>query len=82
LLPKWAGEMLNLKRTDLKYIGGIAGRIGYYINYTNAVVAGETLTIPVAWATQDTVPLLLGRQGVFDKFVITFNEKKGEINFK
>ena len=82
LLPKWAGEMLNLKRTDLKYIGGIAGRIGYYINYTNAVVAGETLTIPVAWATQDTVPLLLGRQGVFDKFVITFDEKKGEISFR
>lgn len=81
LLPKWAGEMLNLQRTELKYIGGIAGRVGYYINYVNINLANKNLTIPVAWSTQDTVPLLLGRQGVFDKFVITFNESKGEINF-
>lgn len=82
LLPKWAGEMLDLKKTELKYIGGIGGRVGYYINYINAELAGKKITMPVAWSTQDTVPLLLGRQGVFDKFTITFKEKTGEVNFR
>jgi hypothetical protein len=75
LIPKTLGETLNLKRTNLRYIGGVGGRMGYYLNDLKVEIAGKKVTIPVAWSTQDTVPILLGRAGVFEKFKFCFDDK-------
>lgn len=79
LVPKSLGTDLALKRTQLQYIGGVGGRMGYYLNNIKVEIADKKITIPVAWSTQDTVPLLLGRKGVFDKFKFCFNDKSKEI---
>ena len=81
VIPKTIGESISLKKTQLHYLGGIGGRIGYYINHVNVELADKKITIPVAWITNDNSPLLLGRKGVFDKFRICFNEKKGVVEF-
>jgi len=79
LIPKTLGLDIGLKRTQLQYIGGVGGRMGYYLNNINVGIADKKVIIPVAWSTQDTVPLLLGRKGVFDKFKFCFNDKSKEI---
>ena len=81
LIPKTIGEELNLKKAELHYLGGVGGRVGYYTNYVNVQIAGKKFNMPVAWLTHDTVPLLLGRKGVFDKFRICFEERSGEVRF-
>lgn len=78
LIPKTLGIDIGLKRTHLQYIGGVGGRMGYYLNNINVEIADKKIKIPVAWSTQDTVPLLLGRKGVFDKFKFCFNDKSKE----
>ena len=79
LIPKSLGMDLELKRTQLQYIGGVGGRMGYYLNLIKVEIADKKITIPVAWSTQDSVPLLLGRKGVFDKFRFCFNDKSKEM---
>jgi len=81
LIPKSVGEQLGFKRTQLKYLGGVGGRAGYYINYANVKIANKKFTAPFAWMTNDDLPMLLGRQGIFSKFNICFKEKRGEVEF-
>ncbi|PIR43320.1 hypothetical protein COV24_03280 [candidate division WWE3 bacterium CG10_big_fil_rev_8_21_14_0_10_32_10] len=81
IIPKTIGEDLGLKKTDLHYLGGVGGRVGYYINYINVELAGKNFTIPVAWLTNDSVPMLLGRKGVFSEFDICFKEKQEIVEF-
>ena len=81
LVPKSIGEQLELKKGQLRYLGGISGRMGYYINQVQAEIAGKQFKMELAWATKDTVPLLLGRKSVFKNFKICFNEKKKTVFF-
>ena len=39
------------------------------------------LSVRVAWALIEEVPLLLGRMDVFEKFRITFDERRGVVDF-
>lgn len=81
LLPQKMGLDFGLKKTQLRYLGGVGGRTGYYLNYINVKIATKKLTVPVAWMTSDDIPLLLGRKGVFEKFKICFNEKENKVTF-
>lgn len=82
IVPKSVGEILGFKKTKLHYLGGVGGRIGYYVNKANIKLAGKSFNIDVAWSTSDEVPLLLGRKDVFNKFKICFIEKKSQVIFK
>ena len=42
----------------------------------------EEMTIPVNFIEKGSEPALIGRIGFFDKFMITFNERKQEIKLK
>lgn len=45
-------------------------------------LAGEKIEIRIAWALVDTVPLILGRIDIFEKFHIEFREDKGVVIFE
>jgi hypothetical protein len=81
LIPKSIGQVLNLQKTHLNYLGGIGGKTGFYLNIVNAKIAGKQIKIPVAWITHDSIPLLLGRKGVFNQFSICFKEKEQVVVF-
>jgi len=81
IIPKSVGEQMNLPKGKLRYLGGISGRIGYYINTVNLELANKKLKAKIAWSTKDTVPLLLGRKDIFNQFKICFKEKNKKVIF-
>lgn len=79
LVPKSLGLNMGLKKQDLHYIGGVGGRMGYYLNNCYIAINGNYIKIPVAFATKDNIPFLLGRKGVFNRFEFCFNEKRKKL---
>lgn len=71
-------QKLNLPINKGKeiYLGGVGGRIKGYIHDIKLEIADKKLSIPVVFSYEYTVSFnLLGRQGVFKNFKITFEEK-------
>lgn len=83
LIPYSAGLDLGF-RFDERYvqeIGGIRGKIPYLPISNDVKIGNRVIHIPIAWALVEEVPLLLGREGVFDNFEITFQQVKNLIIF-
>lgn len=65
------------KSTDLR---GIAGRIEGYIHPLRFAIAGKTFTCPVVFSHEHLVSFnLLGREGFFGQFQITFDERNRKV---
>lgn len=45
-------------------------------------VDNKRLKTRIAWALVENVPLIIGRMDIFNQFRITFDEKKGWIDFE
>ena len=62
---------------------GVGGDIKYVNRIVDLSIAGHTFKAPVAWVVDDTdVPLLLGRETVFDLFDIKFLQAEERIEFE
>ena len=73
---------LNIKIENGKeiYLGGVGGRIKGFIHQLKVEVAGETFVCPVVFSYEYLVSFnLLGRDGFFKRFKITFDEKKNQV---
>lgn len=86
MIPLRFGRALGLKQASsdiIRELRGISGSgIPYLLKEIVLILNGETLTVRVAWALVEEVPLLLGRVDVFNQFQIIFDEQKGYVDFK
>ncbi len=83
LIPYRMGRFLGLERiaTEVKEIGGIGGVIGVRFAVVPMKIEAHQLDCPIAWAQIERVPFLLGRDGVFEHFDITFQQRNKKTVF-
>ena len=85
MIPYRFGKALRLAETSrdrIRRIKGIAGRsVPYLVKRLTIIFGRRKLSTRVAWSMTEEVPLLLGRMDVFDKFRITFGERKRVVDF-
>lgn len=87
-LPKSLAELLDLDLSGEKEEASGIGGIVPAVQTSLVVELGKSheqyaLQIPVkVILTDEEFPILLGRAGFFDKFVITFNQKEEKIFIK
>ena len=73
---------LNLKDGEKQFIGGISGTLlQVYIHEIVIRLGNEEFTCQVGFADIEGIPRLLGRKGIFTRFYIGFDEKKGIVEF-
>lgn len=73
---------IEIENGQETYLGGVGGRIRGFIHKLELVIAEKKLTVPVVFSREYTVSFnLLGRQGIFENFLITFDEKKKQTIF-
>ena len=86
MIPLRFGRALGFKHEDgdvIQEIKEVSGAgVSYILKEVTLVLNGKELRIRVAWALVEEVPMLMGRMDVFDKFRITFDEKRGWIDFE
>lgn len=71
---------INIERGEEIYMGGVGGRIKGFIHQLEMEVANRRINVPVVFSYEYLVSLnLLGRQSFFERFKITFDEKKKRI---
>lgn len=59
------------------YLGGVGGRILGYEHFVDMEIGGEVFRSKVVFSREFLVSFnLLGREGVFDRFMICFDEKR------
>lgn len=84
LLPYYVGKAIGLNEKDFKVstLGGVAGETKVIYTKVKMKIGEKEFGARVAWSMENGVPLLLGRADIFNKFKITFDEKKEEIIFE
>lgn len=87
VLPKGMAKLLNIKlskeKSISKGIGGNVpirrGRVSFRIKKQHG---HHSLTVPVEVVETDDIPVLLGREGFFDKFKVTIDEQNKKVILK
>lgn len=84
LIPLSLGKLLGFTvgGKKIEEIGGIRGNVPVMYLRNKMRVGDVELSVHLAWALIEEVPLLLGRADVFDLFEVTFKQKEGVIVFK
>ena len=68
---------ITIENGNETFLGGVGGRIRGYIHKLKIEIAGRRFLCPVVFSREYTVSFnLLGREAVFEKFKIIFEEKK------
>jgi len=84
-IPLEAGSALGFKQSSMDRIlemrGVSGGGVPYLIKSIRLGFDGLRIKVRIAWTLIEEVPFLLGRLDVFNKFDITFQERKGLILF-
>ncbi|PIZ89547.1 MAG: hypothetical protein COX89_01010 [Candidatus Nealsonbacteria bacterium CG_4_10_14_0_2_um_filter_37_10] len=84
LLNKKDGEFLgiNLEKGKEKIVRGVTGDTFRTFKHEILIEIGEEkFKIPILFSTIDESPRVLGREGIFEKFFILFNEKSKQTIF-
>lgn len=65
------------------YLGGVGGRIKGYIHKVEMETAGKKFLCPIVFSHEYLVSFnLLGREGVFKRFRVIFEEKKNQLKLE
>jgi hypothetical protein len=72
---------LILEKGERIDLHGVSGVIPAYLHPVKIKVASRTFNVKVAFSTSNETPRLIGRQGLFDKFVVCFNDKSKTVSF-
>lgn len=72
---------LILEKGERIDLHGVSGVIPAYLHAVKIKAADRILHIRVAFSTSNETPRLIGRQGLFDKFIVCFNDKSKTVNF-
>ena len=87
LIPYSTGDLLGLKldkeKDEIEQMKGVSGYTVPFVKRDIIIHLDKNtgFQIPIAWSLIEEVPPLLGRQGIFNKFRITFDEINQEIRF-
>jgi hypothetical protein len=78
LFKRSFGELLGLdieegKPIDVSGIG--RGTVPTYLHTIQMNISGQTISLLAAFATTEEPPNLLGRQGIFDRFDVSFQAR-------
>ncbi|PIP04701.1 hypothetical protein COX53_01045 [candidate division WWE3 bacterium CG23_combo_of_CG06-09_8_20_14_all_40_14] len=74
---------INIEKGKEIYLGGVGGRIRGYLHRLKIEVAGKRFICPIVFSRDYLVSFnLLGRQGFFKRFRITFEEKKNYLKLE
>ena len=88
VIPSDLAELLGLKQTEELETGGIGGKVKVKKTKLNFILKGEherhSLLVPalVLQDANNSTPLLLGRNGFFEHFHITFKQDKEQMVLK
>ena len=84
LIPFSTGEFLGLtyKESEVVKIGGLIGTTKAIRKKVTVKIGEVEFILNVTWALTESVPALLGRKDVFDKFDVTFKQKDGIVIFE
>jgi len=87
VIPKGLADYLNLELGDKTTSKGIGGEISVWNSLMNVEVGKPhenylLKNIKVQVAEDDNMPIILGRAGFFNKFVITIDEEKQKVQLK
>jgi len=85
LVPYRMGRFLGLESIsvlDITEMGGIGGVIGVRTAVVPMKIGEYEFDCTIMWAQIERVPLLLGRQDVFEYFEITFRQRTKKVIFK
>ena len=83
LIPYRMGRFLGLERiaSEIREMGGIGGVIAVRFAPVSMRIEAYQFDCTIAWAQIEGVPLLLGREGVFDQFDVTFQQRNKKTIF-
>ncbi len=74
---------INIGKGKEIYLGGVGGRIKGYLHRLKIEVAGKRFICPIVFSRDYLVSLnLLGRDGFFKRFRITFEEKENYLKLE
>jgi hypothetical protein len=85
LIPLTFGRLLGLelKKEEIKHLRGIGGvGVPVVIKEIDMRINGIEFPVRVAWALEEDLPPLLGRVDIFDRFAITFDQRKEIVMFE
>lgn len=84
LVPYSVGLTIGLdsKKFRVETLGGISGGLKVIYTKIKMRIGEKTFDVKIAWSQTDNVPSLLGREDIFNKFKITFDERREEIIFE
>ena len=83
LIPYALGRFLGLaeRASGTEEMTGIAGVVGVRFAVVPMKIDKYQFDCRIAWAQIESIPLLLGRENVFDYFDITFQQRKKKTLF-
>ena len=83
LLPYRMGRFLGLEKiaSEIREMGGIGGVIAVRFAPVSMRIETYQFGCTIAWAQIEGVPLLLGREGIFDRFDVTFQQRNKKTIF-
>ena len=86
VIPKGLADFLNLKLGNKDEAKGIGGKIVIWNSEMTIKVSNAhenyTFVIPVQVSEDDSVPIIMGRQGFFDKFKVIIDENSERVELK
>ena len=83
LIPFRLGKFLGLETIaeQKREVGGIGGMVDVRFARVPMKIVGQEFDCTVAWSQEEQVPFLLGREDVFERFDILFQQKKHKVHF-
>jgi len=86
VIPKGLADFLNLKLRDKSEAKGIGGIISIWNSEVNIKITNGhenyNFKIPIQVSEDDSVPIIMGRSGFFDKFRIIIDESSERVELK
>jgi len=74
---------LNIDSGEKRIFQGASAKLAGYIHKVKMIIAGKEIECKVAFSDELSTSFnLIGRESVFDRFIITFNEKNHEISIE
>ena len=74
---------LDIESGEKRVFQGASAKLAGYIHTVKMAVAGKEINCKVAFSDELSTSFnLIGRETVFDKFLITFNEKSRELSIE
>lgn len=74
---------LNIEAGENRVFQGASAKLSGYIHKVKVIIAGKEIDCKVAFSDELSTSFnLIGRETVFDKFIVTFNESSREMSIE